>query len=128
LIKFDNAMAHQMEAGLDIFLMPSLYEPCGLNQMYSLRYGTVPVVRATGGLADTVTDADVEEDGVGFSFTAYDEDAMMEALERALSAYRDPERWREIVKRGMTKDLSWGVSASKYMDLYREALLQKTRV
>ncbi|MBN1443667.1 MAG: DUF1957 domain-containing protein, partial [Planctomycetes bacterium] len=86
MIKFDNALAHLIEAGCDIFLMPSLYEPCGLNQMYSLRYGTVPVVRTTGGLADTVKDADAYEDGVGFSFTKYTSEAMLQAIERALDA------------------------------------------
>lgn len=125
-IRYDNSLAHLIEAGSDMFLMPSLYEPCGLNQMYSLRYGTVPVVRHTGGLADTVLDDDVAAGqgraGVGFSFTAYHSDALVDALERAVRAYRNPQRWRAIVRRGMTQDLSWGASARRYLQLYRGAL------
>ena len=110
LIKFDNGLAHLIEAGSDLFLMPSLYEPCGLNQMYSLRYGTVPVVRATGGLADTVTDDDsLEGSGVGFSFAQYESGALVDAVSRAVRAYRDPERWKGLVHRGMNRDLSWEI-------------------
>lgn len=125
LLKFDGGLAHLIEAGLDIFLMPSLYEPCGLNQMYSLRYGTVPVVRATGGLADTVTDADATEDGVGFVFEEYTTAAMMDAVERSLKAYANRERWAQIRRRGMERDLSWDASASRYLEVYRSAIQQK---
>ena len=126
-IEFDNATAHLMEAGLDIFLMPSLYEPCGLNQMYSLRYGTVPLVRATGGLADTVPDVDAQEEGVGFVFEEYTAEALLAALDRALEAYRDPDRWRSIQRAGMRRDFSWTRSAERYLELYREALAGKAR-
>jgi 1,4-alpha-glucan branching enzyme len=122
-LRYDNALAHLIEAGADIFLMPSLYEPCGLNQIYSLRYGTVPVVRRTGGLADTVTDDDASAGtGTGFTFDAYHPDALVDALERAVRAYRDRERWDCVVARGMRQDNSWGVSARKYLDLYTAAL------
>jgi starch synthase len=123
LLKFDNRMAHLIEAGADMFLMPSLYEPCGLNQMYSLRFGTVPVVRATGGLADTVTDDDrTPGGGVGFSFDAYEPEALLDTMARAVRAFRDPERWQRIVRAGMHKDYSWSASAEKYVELYRGAL------
>jgi starch synthase len=112
-IAYDNALAHKIEAGADIFLMPSLYEPSGLNQMYSLRYGTVPVVRATGGLDDTV-------DGeTGFKFQEYSGAALLAALRAALAAYKDPFLWTEIVRAGMRKDYSWRASAREYSALYR---------
>jgi 1,4-alpha-glucan branching enzyme len=123
LLKFDEAMAHLIEAGADAFLMPSLYEPCGLNQMYSLRYGTVPVVRSTGGLADTVADDDAHPGaGNGFSFVEYETEALLDVVGRALAAYRDPGRWRRIILAGMAADNSWTVSAGRYLDLYRDAL------
>ncbi|MBD3349065.1 MAG: glycosyltransferase [Candidatus Eisenbacteria bacterium] len=123
-LTFDNELAHWIEAGSDMFLMPSRYEPCGLNQLYSLRYGTVPVVRATGGLADTVEDYDEErETGVGFVFEEYSEGAMLGAIERALRAYGRSEAWRGIVRRGMALDFSWAVSAGKYATLYEKARL-----
>jgi 1,4-alpha-glucan branching enzyme len=122
-LKFDNGLAHLIEAGSDMFLMPSLYEPCGLNQMYSLRYGTVPVVRATGGLADTVPDDDMTAGGgLGFSFLAYTPEALIESLGRAVAAYQDATRWREIMTRGMKLDCSWERSAGKYLELYEDAL------
>ena len=100
--------------------MPSKYEPCGLNQIYSLRYGAVPVVRATGGLVDTVQNYDLEsETGSGFSFESYSAAAMMDALRRALRLYSDAERWRRLQARIMTLDWSWEASARKYMELYR---------
>lgn len=126
VIGFDNALAHLIEAGSDMFLMPSRYEPCGLNQMYSLRYGTVPVVRATGGLADTVTDADTHLDtGNGFTFAAYASDAMLDALKRAVTAYRDAGRWQAIVRRGMGADFSWNHAAKEYLKLYESALSKR---
>ena len=120
-IGFDNALAHQVEAGADIFLMPSHYEPCGLNQMYSLRYGTVPVVRATGGLADTVEPFDaVAGTGTGFLFSEYTGAAMLEAIHRAMAAFHDKDAWRQLMLRGMAKDFSWARAAEAYEALYRE--------
>ncbi len=123
LLKFDEVMAHLIEGGADMFLMPSLYEPCGLNQMYSLRYGTVPVVRATGGLADTVLDDDAAGGaGNGFSFVPYRTDAFLDAVRRAMAAFRDPPRWERIIRAGMAADHSWHASAGRYLDLYRDAV------
>ena len=119
----DEALAHRIEAGSDLFLMPSRYEPCGLNQMYSLRYGTVPVVRATGGLADTVREFDpVTRDGNGFVFQAFQPDDMVMALRRALAVHGEPVLWRTVQRNGMTQDFSWRVSADGYDHLYAEAL------
>ena len=115
-IGFDNRLAHLIEAGSDIFLMPSRYEPCGLNQIYSLRYGTVPVVRATGGLDDTI------EDGTGFKFQEYSAEALLEAVREAVRAFGRPEEWRRIVRRGMEKDFSWKPSAAAYSALYRRLM------
>jgi starch synthase len=120
---FDNRLAHKIEAGADLYLMPSRYEPCGLNQIYSLKYGTVPVVRNTGGLADTVVDADEDPaGGTGFKFSGYDTEEMKDALTRALAAYSDKPRWEAIVRRGMDKDFSWESSAREYESIYRKAL------
>lgn len=122
-LRFDEPLSHLIEAGADLFLMPSLYEPCGLNQLYSLRYGTVPVVRATGGLADTVVDDDSHPGrGNGFAFLEYRPEALLDAVARARAAYLDPERWRGIQLRGMTADPSWERSALKYLELYRGAM------
>jgi len=119
-IGFDNALAHLIEAGSDLFLMPSRYEPCGLNQMYSLRYGTVPVVRATGGLADTVSPfSRATGRGTGFLFEPYDSGALLGALREALALYRDPPVWRQVMRNGMAEDFSWDRSARKYLELYR---------
>jgi len=120
---FDEPLAHLIEAGSELFLMPSRYEPCGLNQMYSLRYGTVPVVRATGGLADTVQDFDpVSRRGNGFVFQRYDATEMVNALRRALTVYRQPHLWNQIRANGMAQDHSWRKSADGYDRLYAEAL------
>jgi len=113
-IGFDNALAHRIEAGADLFLMPSRYEPCGLNQMYSLRYGTVPVVRATGGLDDTI---DVDN---GFKFTEYSGKALLEAVRSAAQAFADQDAWRAMMRRGMAQDFSWRASAARYSELYRQ--------
>ena len=119
---YDNDLAHLIEAGADIFLMPSKYEPCGLNQMYSMRYGTVPVVRATGGLADTVLEFDPESGlGTGFTFTNYDPAYFRSAIDRALEFRKQPDVWRRIALNGMTTDLSWTRSAARYMEIYRRA-------
>jgi starch synthase len=123
---FDNRLAHKIEAGSDIYLMPSRYEPCGLNQIYSLKYGTVPIVRNTGGLADTVVDADEDPArGTGFKFNGYVTTEMKDALRRAMAAYEDRPRWEEIVKRGMAKDFSWEASARRYLSVYDKALRKK---
>ena len=124
-LTFDNRLAHLIEAGSDMFLMPSRYEPCGLNQMYSLKYGTVPVVRATGGLADTITDATPEaiEAGTanGFSFEPYESDDLLDVIRRALAAYSNREVWAGIVATGMRQDWSWARSAGEYVKLYERA-------
>ncbi len=118
-IGFDERMAHHIEAGADMFLMPSRFEPCGLNQMYSLRYGTVPIVRATGGLDDTVVDADTAPDrGTGFKFRDYTPEALVATVERALARFADRKAWVDIQRRSMNQDHSWDVSAAKYVKLY----------
>ncbi len=118
-IGFDEGLAHRIEAGSDAFLMPSRFEPCGLNQMYSLRYGTPPVVRAVGGLADTVEDYDGRGRGTGFKFTPLDPAALVAAVHRALDAWRDRRAWRGLQTRGMAVDFSWSGSAARYEELYR---------
>src|SRR6185369_15679445 len=122
-VGYDNELAHRIEAGADIFLMPSQYEPCGLNQMYSLRYGTVPIVRAVGGLDDTVETFDVVSgQGNGYKFGPYRADRFLERIYEALLAYAQPETWRKIQLNGMTADNSWENAASKYQELYSVAL------
>jgi starch synthase len=117
---FNEPLSHQIEAGADIFLMPSQFEPCGLNQMYSLRYGTVPVVRATGGLDDTVEDFDRSRGtGNGFKFGAYSASAMLEKISEALYCYAEPEVWKQIQQNGMRVNNSWQAAAQKYLELYR---------
>ncbi len=122
-VAYDNLLAHKVEAGADIFLMPSRYEPCGLNQIYSLKYGTVPVVRATGGLDDTIDAFDPESGrGTGFKFQAYDGPALLTAVQQALFIFRnEPAVWRRIQSNGMAKDFSWQVSATEYAKLYERA-------
>ena len=121
-IGYDNALAHKIEAGADIFLMPSRYEPSGLNQMYSLRYGTVPVVRATGGLDDTIQDFDPKTNqGTGFKFVNYDGVSLLQCVRAALSVYREPKAWQQLQKNGMAKDFSWKASAAAYVTLYEAA-------
>lgn len=126
-VGFNEALAHRIEAGADIFLMPSRFEPCGLNQMYSMRYGTVPVVHATGGLADTVETFDPGRDvGTGWAFRSFSGEAFREALWYAITTFRDhPEAWRGIQRRGMTRDFSWEASARKYAALYADALRRR---
>lgn len=124
---FNEGLAHVIEAGADLFLMPSRYEPCGLNQMYSLRYGTPPVVRATGGLADTVVNATLEnladQRATGFSFNDYTASALYETVKWALTLYRDrPADFRQVVLTGMAQDWSWNRSAAAYEALYRRVL------
>lgn len=125
-IGFDNVLAHKIEAGSDIFLMPSRFEPCGLNQMYSLRYGAVPVVHATGGLDDTIEAYEPAADrGNGFKFTAYDAEALLATLQRALTIYHDRATWERLMQRGMQADFSWMKSAQAYADLYATALAKR---
>ncbi len=122
-ITFDNALAHKIEAGCDMFAMPSRYEPCGLNQLYSFRYGTLPVVRATGGLEDTVIDIGADpECGSGIKFEKATRDDLMGAVSRAIEIYRDKEKWLKIQKRIMRLDFSWKASASHYKELYTKLL------
>ncbi len=119
-IGFDETLAHRIEAGADLFLMPSLYEPCGLNQLYSLKYGTIPVVRATGGLKDSVEEYDPKGGrGTGFLFGPFEERALLETLDRALNLYRKKTQWTGLVKRAMAADFSWDRSARAYCDLYQ---------
>jgi starch synthase len=118
-IGFDNGLAHRIEAGADIFLMPSRYEPCGLNQIYSLRYGTVPVVRATGGLDDTI------EEGTGFKFSEYSAHAFWGAVRDAITAFAGAEGWRAMQFRGMKKDFSWRASAAAYSEIYQRMLARR---
>jgi starch synthase len=125
-IGFDNVRAHKIEAGSDLFLMPSRFEPCGLNQMYSLRYGTIPVVRAVGGLDDTIDPYDAAlERGNGFKFEPYEADAMLAALQQALAVYRDRQAWERLMRRAMQADFSWRRSAQDYIDLYAKALAKR---
>ena len=125
-VAYDNPLAHQIEAGADMFLMPSRYEPCGLNQIYSMKYGTVPVVRATGGLDDTVQDFDGNS-GTGFKFSEYAPEALLAAIERAVVTYRQPKLWRQLMLNGMRKDLSWPTSAKEYAKIYRALQKAKTK-
>ena len=121
-IGFDESLAHLIEGAADMFLMPSRFEPCGLNQMYSMRYGTVPVVRAVGGLDDTVTDYnDAAGTGTGFKFTPYTPVALLGALERAREAFGNPNIWRRLQVAGMRQDFSWDRSAREYVKLYESA-------
>ena len=131
-LRFDNALAHQIEAGCDAFLMPSRFEPCGLNQMYSMRYGTVPIVRRVGGLADTVVDvspATLEAgSATGFVFEEYSADALLHAVKRAVAAFRDHELWERLIRIGMQQDFSWNRSAREYVQVYERALAKRARV
>lgn len=124
---YNNELAHLIEAASDIFLMPSNYEPCGLNQIYSLKYGTVPVVRKTGGLADTVQDWNEhneygEDIGNGFSFYEYSGKALLESVKRAINDFNNKPVWRKIQRNGMSKNYSWEHSAKEYVELYEKAL------
>ena len=121
-IGFNNELAHKIEAGADIFLMPSLFEPCGLNQIYSLKYGTLPVVRLTGGLADTI------QEGVnGFTFFDFTAKEFFDAARRAIDVYRNhPDRWQQMMITAMAQDFSWEKSAEKYLAVYTRALGEKS--
>ena len=118
-IAYDNAVAHKIEAGSDMFLMPSKYEPCGLNQIYSLKYGTVPIVRATGGLDDTIDPWDARTGkGTGFKFADYSGEALLLTIKEALKAFRDQSSWQTLMRNGMNKDFSWNASAKEYARIY----------
>lgn len=120
---FNDELAHIIEAGVDIYLMPSMYEPCGLNQMYSLIYGTIPIVREVGGLADTVINYDEHSgEGNGFVFKKYEAEAFLKEIKRALKMFEDKKTWQKIMKAGMKSDFSWLSSAKKYIDLYKKVL------
>ncbi|MGE3509806.1 MAG: glycogen synthase GlgA [Vicinamibacterales bacterium] len=124
-VGFDEGLAHLIEAGADAFMMPSRFEPCGLNQMYSLRYGTVPIVRAVGGLADTVIDwTPRRRTATGIVFQDYTPDAFLGALRRAIDLYREPVRWRALQLQGMKQDYSWDRSAREYVRVYDRAIKQ----
>ena len=121
-VAYDNVLAHKIEAGSDMFLMPSRYEPCGLNQIYSLRYGTVPIVRATGGLDDTIENWDpATRKGTGFKFTEYSGEAMLATIKQALQAFKDKEGWAHLMRNGMGRDFSWNTSAKEYVRVYDKA-------
>jgi len=121
-VAYDNAIAHKIEAGSDMFLMPSKYEPCGLNQIYSLKYGTVPIVRATGGLDDTIEPWDARTGrGTGFKFTEYSGEALLLTIKQALQAFRDQSSWQTLMRNGMNKDFSWNASAKEYVRVYDRA-------
>jgi starch synthase len=121
-VAYDNTLAHKIEAGSDMFLMPSRYEPCGLNQIYSLKYGTVPIVRATGGLDDTIEPWDARTGkGTGFKFTEYTGEALLATIKDALKAYRDQTTWQTLMRNGMGKDFSWNASAKEYVRTYERA-------
>ena len=125
-IEYDNALAHKIEAGADMFLMPSRYEPSGLNQMYSLKYGTVPIVRATGGLDDSIEPWDAAKgEGTGFKFTAYTGTALLAAIQEALKTFKNKAAWKKLILNGMQKDFSWTTSAREYVKIYERLVPPK---
>src|SRR3972149_1112151 len=122
-IGYDVALAHKIEAGADVFLMPSRYEPCGLNQLYSLKYGTIPVVRATGGLDDTIKNFNPRtENGNGFKFRDYSLYTLWKSLSKPVALYKDKRRWNRIMMNAMGEDFSWSHSAREYVELYRKVI------
>jgi starch synthase len=121
-VAYDNALAHKIEAGADMFLMPSRYEPSGLNQIYSLKYGTVPIVRATGGLDETIEPWDARTGkGTGFKFYEYNGESLLLTIKAALQAFRDQASWQVLMRNGMAKDFSWAASAKEYVKVYERA-------
>lgn len=125
-IAYDDRLAHKIEAGADLFLMPSKYEPCGLNQIYSLRYGTIPVVRATGGLDDTIVHYDpATGTGNGFKFSRYDAKEFLNQIKTAIRFFYQPKHWKQLLQNAMTADFSWQRSAEAYLRLYRQALKKR---
>lgn len=125
--RFDDALAHKIEAGADIFLMPSRYEPCGLNQIYSLKYGTVPVVRATGGLDETIEEWNPEQGtGTGFKFEGLSAPGLLAAIDRALATFQDKEGWKQLMLNGMARNYSWEQPAKEYAEVYEEVARRRT--
>jgi starch synthase len=122
-IGYDDALAHRLIAGADVLLMPSRFEPCGLTQMYAMRYGTLPLVFKTGGLADTVVDCSEKDNGTGFVFNIPSATALVQTAERAISFYRQPKEWQKAQKNAMNQDLSWKHAAKVYIDLYNNLIL-----
>jgi starch synthase len=121
-VAYDNVIAHKIEAGADMFLMPSRYEPCGLNQIYSLKYGAVPIVRATGGLDDTIEPWDARTGkGTGFKFYEYSGESLLLTIRAALQAFRDEASWQVLMRNGMSRDFSWAASAKEYVKVYERA-------
>jgi starch synthase len=121
-IGYNEALAHKIEAGADIFLMPSRYEPCGLNQIYSLKYGTVPVVRATGGLDDTIAEWNPQQGtGTGFKFQGFSAESLLAAITRALAAFEEKSAWKKLMLNGMARNYSWAQPARDYAALYKKA-------
>jgi starch synthase len=122
-IAYDNTLAHKIEAGADMFLMPSRYEPCGLNQIYSLKYGTVPIVRATGGLDDTIQPwNEAEGSGTGFKFAEYRGEALLDVIREALAAFQNQTAWHHLMRNGMAQDYSWDASAREYVKVYQRII------
>jgi starch synthase len=122
-LAYDDTLARRIYAGSDLFLMPSRYEPCGLGQMLALRYGSVPVVRRTGGLADTVIDHDAKTGtGTGFVFADYSSDALVACVQRAIAVYGQPAAWKRLMRTGMQNDFSWKHSAQEYVTIYKKAM------
>jgi starch synthase len=122
-IRFDDALAHRIMAGTDIFMIPSRYEPCGLTQMYALQYGTVPVVRGTGGLEDTIKTYDAESgEGNGFKFSKASSEALYEAVREAVTLFGNREKWRQVQETGMKADYSWDSSAKKYLEVFQNSM------
>jgi starch synthase len=120
-VAYDEPLAHQVEAGADLYLMPSKYEPCGLNQLYSLRYGTVPVVRATGGLIDTIEPFEAATGkGTGFRFREYSAPALLASVREALAVFPDRELWKKLMRNGMAQEFSWARSVPRYERIYRQ--------
>ena len=120
-IGFNDPLAHKIMAGSDIFLIPSRYEPCGLTQMYALKYGTVPLVRATGGLNDTVFQYDTnKKTGNGFKFNSATSGELLKSIRQASALYKDKAEWKKLVSNGMKEDFSWKKSAEKYIEIYKE--------
>jgi starch synthase len=126
-IGYDEAVSHKVEAGADMFLMPSRYEPCGLNQIYSLKYGTVPIVRATGGLDDTIQEWYAEiGDGTGFKFGGFDPEALLGAIDRALEAFQNKEGWTQLMRNGMARNYGWDEPAKEYAEVYAEVARRRS--
>jgi starch synthase len=125
-IRYDEALAHKVEAGSDMFLMPSRYEPCGLNQIYSLKYGSAPVVRATGGLDDTIDEWHPKQGtGTGFKFEGLNAWGLLDAIDRALVAFKDKKSWKKLMRNGMARDYGWAQPAREYAKVYEDVVKRR---